>query len=91
MTLYGCRVVPAWRWKEISQTGLGVAFACMFLPSYADACPPDPEAKPVGEMRLIPVAGTLRVLPWHPSHAISMVRAVPELDIAGEAAPNCQI
>ena len=75
---------------ELSRTGLGVAYSCMFLPANADAPPPDPAAAPVGEMRLVPVAGTVRQLTWHPGHAIAMVHAFPETDLAGETGDSSQ-
>ncbi|GAB4819625.1 hypothetical protein N2152v2_006671 [Parachlorella kessleri] len=61
----------------------------MFLPAHADAPPQDPAAAPVGEMRLVPVAGTVRQLPWHPGHAIAMVHSFQEDDLAGPAWECC--
>lgn len=83
------RVVPAARWAEVCRNGVGVAFACTFLPASGDACPPDPAAKPVGEMRLLPAPGTLRRLPWHAAHALALVTMHREVDLSGVWALYC--
>ncbi|KAL4420619.1 hypothetical protein ABPG75_010275 [Micractinium tetrahymenae] len=69
-----CRVVPRKRLEDAAAHGVGLAFACFWLPAWGDACiTDDPAGVPVGEMRLVPDATATHTLPWMPSHAISLV------------------
>lgn len=48
------RVVPRRKLEQASKTGVGMAYACMWLPAWGDSCIDDPAGVPVGEMRLVP-------------------------------------
>ncbi|EFN50945.1 hypothetical protein CHLNCDRAFT_141615 [Chlorella variabilis] len=67
------RVVPRRKLEQASKTGVGMAYACMWLPAWGDSCIDDPAGVPVGEMRLVPDPTAAHVLPWMPSHAIALV------------------
>jgi len=52
-----CRVVPRRKLEEVARSGVGLAYACFWLPSWGDVCiTDDPAGAPVGEMRLVPDA-----------------------------------
>ena len=69
-----CRVIPASRWKSVA-TGtspIRLAQACAALQTTVDALTPGASAAGVvGDVSLFPVRRPA-VLPWHPSHAVSL-------------------
>lgn len=77
--IHRCRVIPRRRLEDAMQDGVGLAYACMFLPSWGDVPPPgEPAAAPVGECRLVPEVETLTTLPWHPNESMVMANMVCE-------------
>lgn len=52
--LRGRRVVPRSRLEAAAQRGVGLAYACFWLPAWGDCCLEDPACSPVGQMRLVP-------------------------------------
>jgi glutamine synthetase len=77
--IHRCRVIPRSRLDDVVQDGVGLAYACMFLPCWGDVPPSEePAAAPVGECRLIPEVETFTTLPWHPNEAMVMVNMVCE-------------
>jgi glutamine synthetase len=68
-----CRVVRRSRLLQAERFGIGLGFACHFLPCWGDVPPPDPVAAPVGEMRLMPDVSTMKSLPWRPNDAMVLV------------------
>lgn len=68
-----CRVVPRRKLELACKHGIGMAYACMWLPAWGDRCIEDPAGVPVGEMRLAPDVTAARTLPWMPSHGMALV------------------
>lgn len=68
-----CRVIPYRKLQDILSAGVGLANACLFLPSWGDCPPPDPAANPVGEIRMVPDVSTIHRLPWRFSQAMVLV------------------
>lgn len=58
-----CRVIPRARLEQAAQHGVGLAYACMWLPAWGDSCLDDPAGVPVGELRLVPDCSGARHLP----------------------------
>lgn len=48
------RVVPRRKLDAVAKHGVGLAYACMWMPAWGDCCIDDPAGVPVGEMRLMP-------------------------------------
>lgn len=60
-----CRVVPTKRFNNVTKkNGVGVAFACMGMTSFADAPADETNLTAVGEFRLIPDLSTRCRIPW---------------------------
>jgi glutamine synthetase len=79
-----CRVVPRSRLESIKETGVGYAYACLFVPAHADAPPTsDPAGQATGESRLIPDMATLQPLPWSPGESMVLVNMHREADTPG--------
>jgi hypothetical protein len=58
------RVVPRRKLDSVAKRGVGLAYACMWMPAWGDCCIDDPAGVPVGEMRLLPdIAGGPPPLP----------------------------
>lgn len=49
-----CRVIPRSKLESAAKHGVGLAYACFWLPAWGDCCLDDPACVPVGEMRLVP-------------------------------------
>ncbi|HEX6907397.1 MAG TPA: glutamine synthetase family protein [Terriglobales bacterium] len=54
---------------EHAEQGIGIAAAQQAVPVMADVITPDSGLGPVGEVWLVPVWSTLRILPYAPTHA----------------------
>ena len=58
-----CRVIPRARLEQAAQHGVGLAYACMWLPAWGDSCLDDAAGVPVGELHLVPDCSGARHLP----------------------------
>ncbi|KAH9602911.1 hypothetical protein KSS87_019880, partial [Heliosperma pusillum] len=60
-----CRGVPVKRFDEVvKKNGIGLAVACMALPSLKDTIPVETGLTGTGEIRLLPDLSTLVTIPW---------------------------
>jgi hypothetical protein len=60
------QVVPTKRFNNVTKkNGVGVAFACMGMTSFADAPADETNLTAVGEFRLIPDLSTRCRIPWY--------------------------
>ena len=57
------RVIPRAKLEQAAQHGVGLAYACMWLPAWGDSCLDDPAGVPVGEVRLVPDSSGAQRLP----------------------------
>lgn len=79
-----CRAVPRGRLASIMETGVGIPYPIIFLPSHAAArLSSDPVGQPSGEARLIPDLSTLQALPWSPGESMVLVHFHREAETAG--------
>lgn len=78
-----CRVIPKERLEEVAKTGIGLAKACLFLPSCADRIPTyEPVASVAGECRLFPDMTTIQQLPWRNNEYMVLTHLRVEADEA---------
>jgi hypothetical protein len=74
-----CRVIPRAKLEQAAQHGVGLAYACMWLPAWGDSCLDDAAGVPVGELHLVPdCSGAPRDLPLLlPCESSVCTRALP--------------